>query len=214
MKQFLLATVLIAVPVALFSAYEHYMVPPAEAAQAQSQTKGLGDLADFKAITKDVQKIAATGNFTAAEKRATDFETEWDDKQASLRPMDPEAWGNIDAAADAVFKSLRNGTPAADKVNAALADLQMALDKSGAVGGKNGTQSFVAGIAVTDATGHPVPCEELINQLKAASAKPGIASDKQAKAADFLSKALERCNSDDDQRADAFSAQGIALLAQ
>lgn len=27
-------------------------------------------------------------------------------------------------------------------------------------------------------------------------------------------KALERCNADDDQRADAFSAQGIALLTQ
>lgn len=214
MKQFLLATALIAVPVALFSAYEHYMVPPADAAQAQGQAKGLGDLADFKSITKDVQKIAATGDFKAAEKRATDFEKEWDDKQATLRPQDPEAWGNIDAAADAVFKSLRNGAPIADKVNTALADLQMALDKSGAAVGKSGTQAFVAGIAVTDATGHPVPCEELINKLKAASAKTGIPADKQAKAADFLSKALERCNADDDQHADAFSAQGIALLTQ
>lgn len=214
MKQFLLATALIAVPVALFSAYEHYMVPTADAAQAQSQAKGLGDLADFKVITRDVQKIAAAGDFKAAEKRATDFETEWDDKEASLRPADPEAWGNIDAAADAVFKSLRNGTPTADKVNAALADLQLALDKSGAVGGKTGSRSFVAGIAVTDATGHPVPCEELINQLKAASVKSGIAADKMTKAADFLAKALERCNADDDQRADAFSAQGIALLTR
>lgn len=214
MKQFLLATALIAVPVALFSAYEHYVVPPADAAQAQSQTKGLGDLADFKAITKDIQKIAATGNFTAAEKRATDFETEWDDKEASLRPVDPEAWGNIDAAADAVFKSLRKGTPTTDKVNSALADLQMTLDKAGAVGGKTGTQAFVAGIAVTDTTGHAVPCEDLINQLKAASAKAGISAEKQAKAGDFMSKALERCNADDDQRADAFSAQGIALLTQ
>ncbi len=214
MKQFLLATALIAVPVALFSAYELYLAPPAEASQAQSQTRHLGDLADFKTITKDVQKIAATGDFKAAEKRATDFETEWDDKQASLRPLDPEAWGNIDTAADAVFKSLRSATPTADKVNTALAGLQMALDKSGAVDGNVGKQSFVAGIAVTDATGHPVPCEELINQLKAASAKPAVAAEKQTKAGDLLSKALERCNADDDQRADAFSAQGIALLTQ
>lgn len=214
MKQFLLATALIVLPVALFSAYEHYLGPPAEAHQAQSQTTGLGDLADFKVITKDVQKIAATGDFKAAEKRATDFETEWDQAQSKLRPQDPEAWGNVDAAADAVFKSLRTATPTADKVNAALADLQMALDKSGAIGSNAGKQSFVKGIAVSDATGHPVPCEELINKLKAASGKAGIAADKQAKAADFLSKALERCNADDDQNADAFSAQGIALLTE
>lgn len=212
MKQFLLATVLIAVPVAAFSAYEAYLAPKADV--TQSQTQGLGDLADFKAITADVQKIAATGDFSKAEKRATDFETEWDDKEKSLRPMDPAAWGNIDSAADAVFKSLRNGTPTADKVNTALADLQATLENSGAGNGQGGSQSVIKGIAVTDVNGHAIPCEDLIGQLKTASAKPGISADNKAKADDFLSKALERCNADDDQRADAFSAQGLALLNQ
>ena len=214
MKQFLLATALIAVPVALFSAYEHFLAPPAEASQAETRAKGLGDLADFKTITRDVQKIAATGDFKAAEKRATDFETEWDDKQSTLRPHDPVAWGNVDAAADGLFKALRNGNPTAQNVDAALAALQTALETSGASAAKTGAKTVISGIAVTDDAGHAVPCEDLINRLKDASAKPGIDPAKKVKAADFLSKALERCNADDDTRADAFSAQGIALLAQ
>lgn len=216
MKQFLLATALIAVPVGMFSAYEHYLAPPAEAGQstAQDQSKGLGDLTEFKTITQDVRKIAATGDFKAAEKRATDFETAWDEQAKTLRAIDPVAWGNIDAAADAVFRSLRTATPVAGTVDKALADLQQTLDNSGADGGKAGSQAFVDGIAVTDMAGHPVPCETLIGMLKDASAKPGIADDKKAKAADFLAKAMERCNSDDDQHADAFSAHGLSLLAK
>lgn len=214
MKQFFLATALIAAPVALFSAYEHYLAPPAEASQTQAQNKGLGELKDFKAITADVQKIAATGDFKAAEKRATDFEKEWDDKQPTLRPLDPVAWGNVDAAADGLFKSLRNGHPTAEKVDAALATLKTALDTSGASAAQGAKQELVSGIAVTDAAGHPIPCEELINQLKAALAKPGVDTGKAEKANGLLSKALERCNADDDQRADAFSAQGLSLLAK
>jgi hypothetical protein len=219
MKQFLLATALIAVPVAPFSAYEHYLAPPAAADQSQVSSKGLGDLADFKVITNDVQKIAATGDLKAAEKRATDFETEWDDKQASLRPLDPIAWGNVDAAADGLFKSLRNGSPSADKVDAALATLKTVLDTSGANAdkpgaGEKGAKASVSGIAVTDAAGHPVPCEDLINRLKDASSRPDLDSGRKTKADALLNKALERCNADDDQRADAFSAQGIALLAK
>lgn len=216
MKQFLLATVLIAVPVAAFSSYEILFAPAAPVTQTQAQTKsqGLGDLSSYKVITTDVQKIAATGDFTAAEKRATDFEKEWDDNATRLRSIDPVAWGNVDAAADAVFKSLRQGTPSADNVSAALADLQTSLGSSGIGAGAAGTQSFIKGIAVTDVNGHPIPCEDLIGQLKTASAKAGISSDSKAKAADFLTKALERCNADDDQRADAFSAQGLAVLNQ
>jgi hypothetical protein len=216
MKQFLLATALIAVPVALFTAYEHYLAPPAAADQSQVSSKGLGELADFKVITNDVQKITATGDLKAAEKRATDFETEWDDKQASLRPLDPIAWGNVDAAADGLFKSLRNGSPSADKVDAALATLKTALDTSGANtnAAKPSAQAVVSGIAVTDTAGHPVPCEDLINRLKDASAKPGLDADRKVKADALLTKALERCNADDDQRADAFSTEGLALLAK
>lgn len=208
MKQFMLAIVLIAVPVGLFSVYESRLPRQAEASQT------LGDLSDFKSIVADVQKIAATGDFAAAEKRATDFETLWDDKEASLRPMNPEAWGNIDDAADAVFGSLRHGTPTASKVDTALAGLTASLNNTGATAGKPGSPTLVDGIAVTDASGHAIPCEEMIAKLKEVADSPNLSQADKAKTADFLSKALERCNADDDQRADALSAHGIALATK
>ena len=85
MKQILLATALIALPVGAFTAYQMFVAPPAVAVTAQPNPAALGDMAPFIAITADVQTIAATGDFTAAEARITDLETAWDDaaKQAA-----------------------------------------------------------------------------------------------------------------------------------
>ncbi len=83
-KQALLATVLIAVPAAIFTAGEVLLAPPAQSEQS------LGDLSALTAIAADVQKIAATGDLAAAEKRITDFETEWDKNQDTMRPLNPE----------------------------------------------------------------------------------------------------------------------------
>lgn len=51
------------------------------------------------------------------------------------------------------------------------------------------------------------------------SVTDGLASAKlsdaeKAAATDFQTKATERCNADDDQRADAFSAQALALVSK
>ena len=127
MKQFLLATALILAPVGAFTAFNIYFVGSVQA------DASLGDLSSMKAIVADVQKIALTGDFKAAQVRITDFETAWDDSEAGMRPLNPTAWGNIDAAraaaaADAALKSLRKGTPKATKVDPALAALMAALD--------------------------------------------------------------------------------------
>ena len=71
----------------------------------------LGDLTPLKTIVADVQKIAAAGDFKAAEARVTDFETAWDDGETGMRLRNSTAWGNIDEAADKEMKSLRRGTP-------------------------------------------------------------------------------------------------------
>ena len=47
--------------------------------------------------------------------------------------------------------------------------------------------------------------------LKDAVAANKIPTDKVFAATDFVTKALERCNADDDTHADEFSAQGLAL---
>jgi hypothetical protein len=66
---------------------------------------------------------------------------------------------------------------------------------------------------VTDASGHPLACEAMIEALRGAIAAGSVPADKQAAAAEFQTKAVERCNADDDAHADAFSAQGLALAS-
>ncbi len=213
MKQFLLAAILILVPVALFSAYQIYLVKLPIAATAPNAA--LGDLSQFKTIITDVQAIAAKGDLAAAEKRATDFESAWDDAQAKLRPLDSAAWGEIDDAADASFKALRASAPDAQTVTTALATLAATLDNSSQVAGSTtktaGTVVQVAGIAVSDTSGHAIPCEEMIKGLRAAI-EGGKIKKANINAADgLLTKATERCNADDDTLADEFAAQGLAL---
>lgn len=123
MKQILLATALIIAPVGAFTAFQMTFVGSAQA------DASLGDLSPMIAIVTDVQKIAATGDFTAAATRITDWETAWDNAQAGMRPINPDAWGKIDQASDVALKSLRKGTPTAATVTPALAALLAALNK-------------------------------------------------------------------------------------
>jgi hypothetical protein len=122
MKQVLLALVLIAVPVALFSGYEAYFGHSAEAAAA-----GLGDLTTFKTIIADVQALADKGDMIGAAKRITDFESAWDQAETAIRPLNPTQWGNIDDAADAALHAVRAGSPAPDQVKSTLATLMAVL---------------------------------------------------------------------------------------
>lgn len=207
-KQFLLAAVLIAVPVAAFSAGYIYLAPTPEDTQAS-----LGDLSPLKTIAVDVQSIAATGDLVAAEKRITDFESLWDKDQPAMQPLNETAWGNIDDAADAAIHSLRDTAPDKAKVESTVKDLIATLDNpygDGSADNSSGVKQ-VKGIAVTDANGHPLPCEVLIKSLRAAIDGGKIPQDKSGSAADFMTRALERCNADDDTNANNFSAQGLAL---
>ncbi len=212
MKQFFLAVILVAVPVAIFAAACGLMpAPPAAASVAAAPS--LGDLSAMEAIVTDVQAIAAKGDLAAAATRITDFETAWDDAQPKLQPVSPEAWGIVDGAADAALSALRAGTPDAATVAATLAALNTALADPTSGQGAAGTAAMVEGIAVSDANGHPIPCEDLLKQARAAL--PAVAADaaKTAAATDLITKATERCNADDDRNADTFSAQALHLLA-
>ncbi len=203
LKQILLAIALIAAPVAAFSAWEHWFNPSPTQAEVPN---GLGDMTAFKTIVTDVQAIAAKGDLPGAATRITDLETAWDDGEDKLRPLDEAQWGGVDGKIDAALKALRAATPDAVKVTDALAALQTALDNPGAAVGTGGLQ-VVSGIAVTDAGGHPISCEVMLKELASQlTLKPS------AEAVALQAKATERCNADDDQHADAFSAQALALL--
>ncbi len=208
MKQILLALLLTAAPVAAFTGFQVYMVP--HAAQA-ADGKSLGDLSSLSAIVADVTAIAASGDLAKAKTRIKDFETAWDDAQGAMQPLNPDAWGAVDTAADHALRALRAGTPDAAQVNETLVALTAALaSPAPQVGG--GTIGKVAGIVVTDASGHALPCENLLKSLKAAIAAGKVVADKTTVAADFVTKGTERCNSDDDLHANEFSAQGLALI--
>lgn len=214
MKQILLASVLIAIPVAAFFTGNAYLFPHQAEASIGKIINTLGDLAAMKTIITDVDKIANTGDMVAAEKRITDFETAWDDAQPKLQAIDGEAWGVIDGAADKALKALRDKAPEAATVASTLTVLLSALDNPSGAPAAAGGELKVAGIVVSDANGHALPCEVMIKSLKEAVSADKIPSDKVLAATDLVGKALERCNADDDTHADEFSAQGLALATK
>ena len=124
MKQLLLATALIALPVALFTGYNIYIAPSASAAQASA---GIGDTSAFTTIITDVQALADKGDIAGAQTRIKDFEIAWDQNAKGLRPMDPATWDSIDGAADKALKAVRAGTPDPALIKVALAALQTSL---------------------------------------------------------------------------------------
>lgn len=203
MRNLLLSAALIAIPVAVFTLVETSLVAAPQQAQGGP---GLGDLSAYSTIVASTRAIAKSGDFAAAEHRITDLETLWDDNASRLRKADPAAWGMVDGAADQAFSALRASKPDAESVNAALANLQQVL--AAPEPKPTGPVQQVAGIDVTDTSGHPLPCEEMIGQVRTklaqSTASPAIA--------DLQSKAVERCNADDDAHADAFAAQALAQM--
>lgn len=208
MRQALLALMLIVAPVLVFAGFTKYQ-SGASAAEAV-----LGDLSVLKTIVVDVQTIAKSGDLVAAKKRITDFETEWDDAEKKMRPMNKVAWGNVDEAADNALSALRADQPQSGKVSDTLAALEQRLDSplSEAGSGSDQAQVMVGGIAITGADGRYTPCEDMVSQLRDGETAATLASDAKTAVDALLSKAMERCNADDDQHADEFSAQGLALL--
>ncbi|MCT4371281.1 hypothetical protein CLG85_013525 [Yangia mangrovi] len=190
MKQLLLATALIALPVAVFSGVEHFVIGATAAPAQQGAGPSLGDLSKFAAIVSDTQKIAATGDLVAAEARITDLETAWDDAEEELRAKAPDPAG----------------------VETALSDLRATLADPTPFAAVGGAAQTLDGIAVTDAAGHPLPCEVMLSDLRDALSAGRASDTARPQIADLQSKATERCNADDDRRADAFSAQALALL--
>lgn len=214
MRQFLLASTLIAVPVAGFTLVQLLLPSTPSSAAVTRASAPLGDVSAYETIVKDTQALAKAGDITAAEARITDFETQWDAGEATLRAQAPEAWGNVDAAADKTFSALRADHPDPKAVEAALAALSGVLADPAGGGSPGGSVGMVAGIAVTDANGHAIPCETMLGHLRVALTDGSIPAAHQADATALQAKATERCNADDDTRSDAFSAQALTLAGQ
>jgi len=171
----------------------------------------LGDLTTLSAIAADTLAITKTGDLTAAEKRVTDFESAWDATAGTMQPLNPAQWQSIDAAADMAIEALRAATPVQADAEQALTNLIAELDNpSGGAAAPAAPTTPSAGLAVTNADGSPLPCEVAVKTVrdKAAATAP---TDK-AKFDEAMGKGLDRCNADDDKRADGFFAEAYALL--
>ncbi len=212
MKQFLLAAVLIAVPVALFAAVETWVLPQTGTDAATADA--LGDLSGYETIVSDTRDLVDQGNLAAAKTRISDFETTWDQAEPTLRPKAPAAWGNIDASADKVFAALRAASPDPETVQDRLSTLSSTLASPGGDGGSAGGMTRVSGVAVTDANGHPLPCEAMLDDLRSALSQSPVTGKDKSRATDLRTRATERCNADDDTHADDFAAQALAIVRQ
>lgn len=168
----------------------------------------LGDLSPLRVIAADTLRIVRTGDLAAAQSRVTDFETAWDAAAGTMQPMNPAEWTTIDHAADTAIGALRAKPPVSADADGALVALLAALDhpQPAAPAVAAAPQAF----AVTNPDGSPLPCEVALKSLRdAAGAK--APTDKAAYDT-AVNKGLERCNADDDKRADGFFAAAFALL--
>ena len=215
MKNLLLSVALIAAPVLVFSAgYAAFAPTPAPTVAPVSAAPTLGDMTRFIAITTDVQSIAASGNLEAAKTRITDLETAWDEAQATLQPVSPTEWGNVDGAIDDALRALRASTPDAATVTTTLAALQTALaDPSLGAAVATGTATMVSGVVTTDANGRTLPCEVMLGTFRTTLAGATLTDATRATVDELGARGTERCNADDDTRAADFFAQGIALMS-
>lgn len=58
------------------------------------------------------------------------------------------------------------------------------------------------------------PCEDALKQMRATKASATLASDVKSKVDALEAKAVERCNADDDKRADSFLQDAMKLMGK
>ncbi|MBB3932428.1 photosystem II stability/assembly factor-like uncharacterized protein [Kaistia hirudinis] len=60
----------------------------------------------------------------------------------------------------------------------------------------------------------PAPCEDMLKEVRAAAATAKLSDADKAKVAALQDKGIERCNADDDKRADDFFGQALKLMGK
>ncbi|TPN83630.1 hypothetical protein FJ987_19220 [Mesorhizobium sp. CU2] len=60
----------------------------------------------------------------------------------------------------------------------------------------------------------PTPCETALKDLRAAEAKATLNDADKNKVSELETKGIERCNADDDKRADDFFAQAMKIIGK
>ncbi len=58
------------------------------------------------------------------------------------------------------------------------------------------------------------PCEDVLKEMRAAKTSVNLTADVKSKIDALEAKAIERCNADDDKRADAFLQEAMTLMGK
>ncbi len=200
MKRILLAFAIATMPIVASAVF----TLPAAAATTLTE---LGDLSALRTIVSDALTLTTAGDLGKAAARITDFETAWDAGASQLRSRSADKWGVIDDASDAAIASLRAASPVPAEAAAALTALVEVLDNPAVKPTNVGNVT-----AITDANGRALPCEDLLADVRATAAVSPASEAYKPKFEELQAKGIERCNADDDKRADEFFAQALALM--
>lgn len=69
-------------------------------------------------------------------------------------------------------------------------------------------------IAASMAHAAPVPCEDMLKQLRASEKTANLAAADKSAVAELEQKGIERCNADDDKRANKFFEDALKLVTK
>jgi hypothetical protein len=68
--------------------------------------------------------------------------------------------------------------------------------------------------SMSSALAATAPCEETLKTLRAAEAAATLSAADKTKVSELEAKGIERCNADDDKRADEFFAQAMKVMGK
>jgi len=69
-------------------------------------------------------------------------------------------------------------------------------------------------LSVSSVQAANVPCEEMLKDMRAAKATVTLSDADMAKVNDLETKAVERCNADDDARSDGFLMEAMTIMGK
>ena len=85
------------------------------------------EVAKLRVTVEDTLTLIGSGDHNGAVARIKDLETEWDDQQSALQPLDANGWTILDSQIDRALHAVRAATPDSAAETQSLTSLKTAL---------------------------------------------------------------------------------------